>query len=440
MNAFLTALATALAACASAQNHVILRYPNGKPAVTGPCRFYLNPFIFTSLMRAVPLGGGDDFGARSRKPTPSTKSEDGRPPGGALEVLSYMNLSCDGDVTLHYPDGIVRAKATFRDGVPTGAYAEYHENGNPAERCTLEAGMLKGPWTWYHRNGKPVVSGRFSPFTTAQLAAIWEGIVPGRGPQNWTKFIDSVLLPSGFTRDGFVEERPSLRNALYPVFKLLEPYINVLPANGIPDGPFRFLDEEGKSLAELHFTAGLRTGTWTVYNTTGVPRMRLDYDRGGLTHVTEGTGKRLQLDTFAIRWRERQEGESAARRRSGDESVSNENPSEKFNDAGQNGLPGVRNFVEQMPEFIGDVRAYLSDKLDYPARAKENGIEGRVVIRFVVRADGSITDAKVQQSIGGGCDEEALRVVRAMPKWKPRKQNGKPVAVWFNLPIHFRMQ
>ncbi|HEY9113120.1 MAG TPA: energy transducer TonB, partial [Bacteroidales bacterium] len=76
----------------------------------------------------------------------------------------------------------------------------------------------------------------------------------------------------------------------------------------------------------------------------------------------------------------------------------------------------------------------------YPALAKESGIQGRVFINFVVEIDGRITDVKVLRGIGGGCDEEAVRVVQSMPKWKPGKQRGKPVRVSYNLPVKFTLQ
>ena len=97
-------------------------------------------------------------------------------------------------------------------------------------------------------------------------------------------------------------------------------------------------------------------------------------------------------------------------------------------------------FVEQMPEFSGDLNKYLSENIRYPAEALKNDIQGRVVVKFVVREDGSITDSKVIRGIGSGCDEEALRIVNSMPKWKPGKQNGKPVAVNFNLPLSFKLK
>lgn len=95
------------------------------------------------------------------------------------------------------------------------------------------------------------------------------------------------------------------------------------------------------------------------------------------------------------------------------------------------------------PQFPGGTEAlmkYLSKNIRYPEQAKKENIQGKVYVKFVVEKDGSITDAKVLRSIGGGCDEEALRVVKAMPKWEPGKMQGTPVRVQFNLPIVFKLQ
>lgn len=99
--------------------------------------------------------------------------------------------------------------------------------------------------------------------------------------------------------------------------------------------------------------------------------------------------------------------------------------------------------VEDSPEFIGGDEAfykYLAENIKYPEQAKNEKIQGRVFVTFIIEADGSVTNAKVLRGIGGGCDEEALRVVNAMPKWKPGMQKGKPVRVNYNLPILFKLQ
>jgi protein TonB len=99
--------------------------------------------------------------------------------------------------------------------------------------------------------------------------------------------------------------------------------------------------------------------------------------------------------------------------------------------------------VESMPTFPGGMGAlmkYLAENIKYPPLAKESGIQGRVFINFVVEPDGSISNVKVLRGIGGGCDEEAVRVVKNMPKWSPGKQRGKPVRVSYNLPVKFTLQ
>lgn len=99
--------------------------------------------------------------------------------------------------------------------------------------------------------------------------------------------------------------------------------------------------------------------------------------------------------------------------------------------------------VEQMPEFPGGMNRlaeYLATNIRYPQLARESGIQGRVFINFVVEADGSVTNVRVIRSLGGGCDEEAMRVVRNMPRWTPGRQRGRAVRVSYNLPVNFRLQ
>lgn len=98
--------------------------------------------------------------------------------------------------------------------------------------------------------------------------------------------------------------------------------------------------------------------------------------------------------------------------------------------------------VEEMPEFPGGMKAmmqFIFSNVKYPAISQENGTQGRVITQFTVGKDGSITDAKVLRSVDPYLDKEALRVISAMPKWKPGKQGGKVVATRFTMPIDFRL-
>jgi len=97
---------------------------------------------------------------------------------------------------------------------------------------------------------------------------------------------------------------------------------------------------------------------------------------------------------------------------------------------------------EEPPFFRGGDEArikYLKENLTYPEEAKQKGIQGTVFVTFVVETDGSVTDVRILRGIGGGCDEEAIRVIENMPKWVPGKQRGQAVRVQFNMPIRFAL-
>ena len=99
--------------------------------------------------------------------------------------------------------------------------------------------------------------------------------------------------------------------------------------------------------------------------------------------------------------------------------------------------------TEEQPEFPGGedaLIAYLNSHIKYPEKAVNNEAAGKVVLGFVVNKDGEIDDLQILKSVGYGCDEEAMRVVRNMPKWKPGRNNGKAVRVYFNLPITFELK
>lgn len=99
--------------------------------------------------------------------------------------------------------------------------------------------------------------------------------------------------------------------------------------------------------------------------------------------------------------------------------------------------------VEQMPMYPGGdgaLMGYLHDNIKYPTVAAENGVQGRVVVGFVVERDGSITDVKILRGVDPSLDREAMRVVKSMPRWNPGKQNGSAVRVKYQVPVSFRLQ
>lgn len=116
---------------------------------------------------------------------------------------------------------------------------------------------------------------------------------------------------------------------------------------------------------------------------------------------------------------------------------------EKIVEEPQKEAAQVFTYVEEMPTFPGGDEAlytFVGKQIVYPEIAKRAGVEGKLYIQFVVRTDGKVTDVIVQKGIGAGCDEEAVRVVKSMPNWKPGRQNGHPVNVRISIPIVFKLQ
>jgi len=100
----------------------------------------------------------------------------------------------------------------------------------------------------------------------------------------------------------------------------------------------------------------------------------------------------------------------------------------------------VFTIVEQMPEIPGGIQKYLGENVKFPNAAKANGISGRVFVNFTIGKDGKVRDVKILRGVHDLLDKEAIRVVKAMPKWKPGKQRGKAVSVSYNLPISFQLR
>ena len=102
----------------------------------------------------------------------------------------------------------------------------------------------------------------------------------------------------------------------------------------------------------------------------------------------------------------------------------------------------IKDFVEQMPEYPGgseELMKFLSSNIKYPTMAQEQNIQGMVTLRFVVGADGSVSNVQVIRSLDPSCDKEAVRVVKMMQKWIPGRQNGSAVSVYFTLPVRFKL-
>lgn len=99
--------------------------------------------------------------------------------------------------------------------------------------------------------------------------------------------------------------------------------------------------------------------------------------------------------------------------------------------------------VQEMPQYVGGENSlfkFIYDNVQYPSIARANGVEGTVFIKYIIEKDGHISHVEVIRDVGAGLGNEAARVVRMMPPWKPGRQNGKPVRVYFNLPVKYKLE
>ena len=99
----------------------------------------------------------------------------------------------------------------------------------------------------------------------------------------------------------------------------------------------------------------------------------------------------------------------------------------------------VHTTADVMPEFKGDIQAYLAKQVNYPEAARKSGKQGRVVVKFVVAENGRIEDAIVERGVDPVLDAEALRAIKAMPNWKPGTLKGKPIKIYYRVPVNFRL-
>lgn len=96
-------------------------------------------------------------------------------------------------------------------------------------------------------------------------------------------------------------------------------------------------------------------------------------------------------------------------------------------------------YIQDMPQFHGDIKQYILSHLHYPGSASRAGIQGRVVVTFIINTDSSVSNAHVVKSIGYGCDHEALRIINNMPRWQPATQDGKPVKAPYTVAVPFTL-
>jgi TonB family protein len=199
---------------------------------------------------------------------------------------------------------------------------------------------------------------------------------------------------------------------------------------------YRFQDEDRGALAGTRVTIkGTNTGTTT--DQTGAYRLERVPPGSTLVFSSDGLGTREFTVGPAGKGRQGALALDVQLTPGGDAATDKTASAALAAQAGT-----VYEVVEEMPEFAGGIEGlskYLGDNIAYPKEALASKVTGTVFMSFIVNADGSVSDVQVLKGIGGGCNEEALRVVQNMPDWQAGKQSGQAVAVRYSLPIRFKL-
>jgi protein TonB len=394
---------------AVAQSKQIIYYPDGKKAVEGNWRYTsIRPFggysnnILTGMMEDRPFGAN------------------------YLNQLEKLMNQCplsmvfNGSFKSWYKDGTQRVVCTYDNGVLKGPATLYFPGGEKMIEANFTSGGLTGTYTDYYDDRRVHLKGQFKPFSNLELdSMLWYArpSMPGRSNAK------------SDARQQLVEAVNREFNSTYHI-----------PALGKKEGRFEYYVPTGALQAVMVFKNNQAEGEWILYR-DGRVYLKALYHADTLVKATDSTG---------IDWLVKMKTDEEARTRnlsqtgSGEELVSID-PFSASDRSAPVAPAGERIFtyVEQMPQFPGGDAAlnqYLKTNLRYPAAAKKEGLEGRVILRFVVQTDGSLSDITVMRGFDKDCDQEAIRLVRKMPRWKPGIQNGHPVRVTFTLPVKFKLE
>jgi|GEM_PF-3401659 TonB family protein len=343
-----------------------------------------------------------------------------------ISKLYYVSayILFNGPYQSWYTNGKPHMTCTFKNNIIDGPVVVYHRDGTKAIDLGFTNGCITGRYTDFYTNGQKRLTGTYQPFSRKeQDSLVWYFKRKITAPFKYSDNLKNTVAS---------EVNSKFRN-----------YTRHILLYSKKTGPFEYYNETGDLAAVMNYKNNKAEGDWILYK-AGQVNLRATFKADTLVTATDANGK----DWLELLKQQQQEQLDAKM-----EGKSWGSPDPNAIDPGigvdappaevaQPG-PQVFRFVEQMPEFPGGTSAmssFITNNLKYPEKAMKNGIQGRVIIQFVVGADGSIRDVEAVRKLDPDCDKEAIRVVKKMPKWKPGKQNGRAVAVYFNLPVSFKQE
>ncbi|MBS1687355.1 MAG: TonB family protein [Bacteroidetes bacterium] len=321
------------------------------------------------------------------------------------QYYRFINKEDDSNYTIQdfYLSGTLQMEGKYNSldtpGNPhrNGIFKYYFPSGHVRSIGYYEHGLRTGQWAIYYNSNNAL---------KAQVTYVDDSL---SGEASYYDSIGHRLTSTGRFFDGRRTGEWKYFNRNGKVY-LTENY-----RNKGTEATATIMDAEGKITLKGETSHGKRTGIWKYYENE-----KLVGTKNYVNDVLDGES----IEYFPSAKIKRKELYSFGKLSSG----------KAYNEEG-NEVPYTP--AAQMPEPAFNLSEYLKEHLKYPSKARRNNIVGRVKVQFVVDEEGNIINAKVIEGIGGGCDKEALRVVKQMPKWKPGTLDGKPVKIIYTLPIHF---
>lgn len=315
---------------------------------------------------------------------------------------TYVNGVKNGPSKWFYETGELSCEANYLNDKREGKVSWYYMNGKVKQEATLVNGLFHGKCTWYYDNGAMETQVNYSDdlkdgkqewfFKSGSLSSEVNYVKDKKeGIQKWYEEKTSKLISEGVYVNGEL-------NGIYKTYYTgggLQSEVNCI--SGKSEGLYKMYYESGKIKQEINYKNDKWDGAFLTYWENGQIKRSDKYENGTFIkgNTFDEQGKEVDYYKYEI-----------------------------------------------MAEYFGGVAElgkYIQNEVKYPVKARNNGIYGRVIVKFVVNTDGSISEVEVVKSVSKELDEEAIRVVSKMPNWKPGMRDGEKVRVFYNLPIKFKL-
>lgn len=358
------------------------------------------------------------------------------------------NRMYEGKCKFYYANGALMAEGTYKNGAKHGDFKLFHSNGNPSATQSYVNGMATGQWKAWDKDGNLTTEFNYKPIPEQVVDEVDQYLQLEMSGGPYYKQKGQRLISDIYGK--WFEE--ALAHNSTPVLLYQSKNLSALRdkvekinyyAKAYKHGSFKVWENKQLSL-QMAFDNNKPIGKWISYE-NGNPLFELewkneqvvaakDYKNPANNFGTKAYDERVNKDKERQKELETSEGfvELAGLTTAPQSAPSSVH---QTNDGNQ-----IFRTVQEKASTVYNWDEYLQKKMRYPEAARSKNISGRVTVEFVVERDGSATGVKVIRGIelGHGLPEEAVRLVKASPKWKPGKQNGKPVRSYYTLPITFK--